>query len=43
MPESPALVESGLEKALIDNLQRFLLELGKGFAFLLRCRSCMSS
>ncbi len=33
LPESPRLVESDLEQALIDNLQTFLLELGKGFAF----------
>lgn len=33
LPESPRLVESVLEKALIDNLQSFLLELGAGFAF----------
>jgi predicted nuclease of restriction endonuclease-like (RecB) superfamily len=33
LPESPRLVESQLEQALIDNLQHFLLELGKGFAF----------
>lgn len=36
LPESPRLVESRLEQALIDNLQTFLLELGKGFAFLSR-------
>lgn len=30
------LVESDLEKALISNLQSFLLELGKGFAFVER-------
>jgi len=36
LPESPRLVESNLEQALIDNLQSFLLELGKGFAFLSR-------
>lgn len=36
LPESPKLVESKLEQALIDNLQTFLLELGKGFAFLSR-------
>jgi hypothetical protein len=29
-------VESGLEQALIGNLQSFLLELGKGFAFVSR-------
>jgi len=36
LPESPRLVESRLEQALIDNLQSFLLELGKGFAFVSR-------
>lgn len=36
LPESPRLVESKLEQALIDNLQHFLLELGKGFAFVSR-------
>lgn len=36
LPESPKLVESNLEQALIDNLQAFLLELGKGFAFVSR-------
>ena len=36
MPESPRLVESRLEQALINNLQHFLLELGKGFAFVSR-------
>lgn len=36
LPESPKLVESMLEQALIDNLQHFLLELGKGFAFVSR-------
>ncbi|MEK9498440.1 PDDEXK nuclease domain-containing protein [Photorhabdus sp. P32] len=33
---SAALQESELEQALIDNLQKFLLELGKGFAFVER-------
>ena len=33
LPESPKLLESDLEEALINNLQQFLLELGKGFAF----------
>jgi RecB family endonuclease NucS len=28
--------EADLEKALIDNLQKFILELGKGFAFVAR-------
>ena len=36
LPESPRLVESDLERALINNLQAFLLELGKGFAFVSR-------
>ena len=36
LPESPRLVESRLEEALINNLQAFLLELGKGFAFIAR-------
>lgn len=36
LPESPRLVESKLEEALITNLQDFLLELGKGFAFVSR-------
>ena len=36
LPESPRLVESDLEQALIDNLQSFLLELGRGFAFVSR-------
>jgi predicted nuclease of restriction endonuclease-like (RecB) superfamily len=32
----PKLSESDLEQALIDKLQEFLLELGKGFAFIAR-------
>lgn len=32
----PALRESTLEQALIDNLQNFLLELGRGFCFVAR-------
>ncbi len=35
-PESHRLVESELEDAIIANLQQFLLELGKGFAFVAR-------
>lgn len=31
-----SLVETNVEQALIDNLQKFLLELGKGFAFVER-------
>lgn len=33
---SPALYETDIEQALIDRLQQFLLELGKGFAFVSR-------
>jgi predicted nuclease of restriction endonuclease-like (RecB) superfamily len=33
LPDSNILHESEIEKAIIDNLQSFLLELGKGFAF----------
>lgn len=36
LPATPRLVESDLEQALINNLQSFLLELGKGFAFISR-------
>ena len=36
LPESPRLVESELEAALLANLQTFLLELGTGFAFVAR-------
>lgn len=36
LPESHRLVESKLEEALVNNLQHFLLELGKGFAFVAR-------
>ena len=36
LPESPRLVEAKLEQALIDKLQNFLLELGKGYAFVSR-------
>jgi predicted nuclease of restriction endonuclease-like (RecB) superfamily len=34
--ESPELTESKLETALLDHLQEFLLELGKGFCFVAR-------
>ncbi len=34
LPESPLLVESTLETALLAKLQDFLLELGQGFAFI---------
>ncbi|HTS18497.1 MAG TPA: PDDEXK nuclease domain-containing protein [Verrucomicrobiae bacterium] len=36
LPASPRLVESDLEQALINHLQAFLLELGRGFAFVSR-------
>lgn len=36
LPESHRLVESKVEEAIINNLQNFLLELGKGFAFVAR-------
>lgn len=36
LPDSHELHESKLEQAIIDNLQNFLLELGKGFSFVAR-------
>lgn len=36
LPDSPKLHEDALEQAIIDNLQSFLLELGKGFSFVAR-------
>lgn len=36
LPNAGAFLESDLEQALIDQLQGFLLELGKGFAFVAR-------
>ncbi|MDA8181460.1 MAG: PDDEXK nuclease domain-containing protein [Acidithiobacillus sp.] len=36
LPESGQLKESDLEQAIIDELQKFLLELGKGFSFVAR-------
>ena len=36
LKEYPALRESVVEQAIIDNLQAFLLELGKGFSFVAR-------
>ena len=36
LPETGRLLEADLEQALIDKLQGFLLELGKGFAFVAR-------
>jgi predicted nuclease of restriction endonuclease-like (RecB) superfamily len=36
LPTNYSYTEAQLEKALIDNLQKFILELGKGFAFVAR-------
>ena len=36
LPDSPKLYENQLEQAIVDNLQKFLLELGKGFSFVAR-------
>lgn len=36
LPDTGRLLEADLEQALIDKLQAFLLELGKGFAFVAR-------
>lgn len=36
LPNAGKLLESSLEQALMDKLQAFLLELGKGFAFVAR-------
>jgi len=36
LPDSPKTHESDLEQAIIDNLQHFLLELGRGFSFVAR-------
>lgn len=36
LPNRPELHENDLEQAIIDNLQSFLLELGKGFSFVAR-------
>ena len=33
IPESPVASEQEIETAIIDNLQQFLLEMGKGFSF----------
>jgi predicted nuclease of restriction endonuclease-like (RecB) superfamily len=36
LKDYPALRESAVERAIIENLQAFLLELGKGFSFVAR-------
>ena len=40
LPEPKQYTESDLEQRLIDNLQKFLLELGKGFTF---CRKAIQN
>ncbi|KJR43933.1 protein of unknown function DUF1016, partial [Candidatus Magnetoovum chiemensis] len=39
LPDSPVIHEKDLEQAIINNLQEFLLELGKGFSFVARQKS----
>jgi predicted nuclease of restriction endonuclease-like (RecB) superfamily len=36
LPDNSGYIEEELEKAIIDHIQQFLLELGKGFAFVSR-------
>ena len=36
LPENKSYVENDFEQAIIDSLQKFLLEMGKGFAFIER-------
>jgi predicted nuclease of restriction endonuclease-like (RecB) superfamily len=36
LPNNSGYIEAELEKAIIDHIQQFLLELGKGFAFVAR-------
>lgn len=36
LPENTSFLEKNLEQALIDHLQKFLLELGRGFSFVVR-------
>jgi predicted nuclease of restriction endonuclease-like (RecB) superfamily len=36
LQENPKYKESDIEQAIVDNLQKFLLELGKGFSFVAR-------
>jgi predicted nuclease of restriction endonuclease-like (RecB) superfamily len=36
LPGNSGYVEQDIEKAIIDNLQKFLMEMGKGFAFVAR-------
>ncbi|MEL7566901.1 MAG: PDDEXK nuclease domain-containing protein [Dehalobacterium sp.] len=36
MQQTPNLYEKDIEQGLIDHLQKFLLELGRGFSFVER-------
>ncbi|MBQ5446380.1 MAG: DUF1016 family protein [Lachnospiraceae bacterium] len=36
MQQDTSYLESDLEQSIIDNLQKFLMELGKGYAFVAR-------
>ena len=36
MQEDTSYLESDLEQSIINNLQKFLMELGKGYAFVAR-------
>ena len=36
VPQDKSVLETNLEQAIIDNLQSFLMELGKGYAFVAR-------
>ncbi|WP_438589085.1 PDDEXK nuclease domain-containing protein [Duncaniella dubosii] len=36
LSQDAAYSETNLESAIIDHLQKFILELGKGFAFVVR-------
>jgi len=42
IPDAGLILDSEFEPALIDHLQRFLLDLGKGFAFIAR-QQCIST
>ena len=43
LKDMPNLVEKDIEKAILDNLQQFLLELGKGFSFIGRQKRITSA
>ncbi|GHT11757.1 hypothetical protein AGMMS4956_05280 [Bacteroidia bacterium] len=36
LPNNSGYIEQDIEKAIIDNMQKFIMELGKGFAFVAR-------